>query len=263
MGDKEMRTAIKALAIVVAGTFLLPGTVAAQDEDQPLFMSVDCMKSTTTDYVSIETEIWRAMHQQLIDQGKRNSWALYSVMYGDRSKCDYYTVTTFLGQEQLDAYPDYAEVFKTVHPGKDVSKAMARTLASRQHVATDLWMLVDSTEFRPHRFVIVNLMRADDPDAYERMESKVFKAAHQALLDEGHRAGWGVYQLISPIGTAIPYNYGTVDLVNNLAPVPMAEAMIAANPDRDLEEMYELLQLREQVRSETWALVTSTESPAE
>ena len=109
---------------------------------------------------------------------------------------------------------------------------------------------------------VESFVAASSPDAYERMESKVFKAAHQALVDDGHRAGWTVYELISPTGSAISYNYATVDLVNNLAPAPMAEAIIAANPGRDLEEMHELLQLREHVRSETWVLVASTESPA-
>ncbi len=258
-----MKTGTLIATFVTTALLSLAGVAAAGSEARPpLFVAVDCMKSTAADYASLETDIWQAMHQALVDQGRRNSWALYHVMYGDRSRCDYYTVTTFRGQEQLDANPDYVEVFKAVHPGKNAGKAMARTWASRRHVSTDLLMLVDSTEIRPHRFAIVNLMLADDPDAYERMESKVFKAAHQALVDDGHRAGWAVYELLSPTGSAISYNYSTVDLVNNLAPAPMAEAIIAANPGRDLEEMHELLRLREHVRSETWALVTSTVSRA-
>lgn len=250
------------ISVVIATTLLsLSGAAMAQDE-APLFVSVDCMKSTTADYVSLETDIWQAMHQELVNQGKRNSWSLYRVLYGDRSRCDYYTVTTYLGQEQLDANPDYGEVFEAVYPGNDVAEAMERTWTSRQHVSTSLWLQVDSTERKPHRFAIVNLMQADDQVAYERMESRVFKAAHQALMDDGHRTGWAVYELISPTGSAIPYNYSTVDLVNSLAPVPMAEAMIAANPERDLEEMHELLELREHVRSETWALIASTAEPA-
>jgi len=44
--------------------------------------------------------------------------------------------------------------------------------------------------------------------------------------------------------------------------VPMAEAMLAAHPDRDLEAINEMLQLRDHVSSETWALVTATDSPS-
>jgi len=244
------------VAIMISGASL-----AQEREKQPLYLSVDCMKSTNADYTSVELEIWRAMHQELVNRGEQNSWALYWVMYGDRSKCDYYTVTTHLGDEQLNANPSISDVFKAVHPGDDFEEAMVRTWASRQHVATELWVAVDGTEVKEHRFAVVNRMNASDPDAYEGMESRVFKPGHEALLASGHRAGWGMYALITPIGTSTPYNYSTVDFSNVLNPVPMAEAMLAANPDRDLNEMHDLLELREHVGSQTWSLVASTENP--
>lgn len=252
------------LQVAMAATMLtISSVVLAQAEEQPpLYVSVDCMKSTSGDYQGVETDIWQPMHQERVDQGKINSWALYWVMYGDRSVCDYYTVTSYRGQEQLNADPSFDEVFKSVHKGKDVMKAMARTSASREHVATHLWLLVDSTEVREHRFAIVNMMQAKDPEKYVSMERRVFKPGHQALVDGGHREGWAMYELVSPIGTSIPYNFGTVDLVDHLNPVPMAEAMLAAHPDRDLEAINEMLQLRDHVSSETWALVTATGSPS-
>ena len=252
----------RVLAVLFAG--LLPGALLAQDQESPaLYVSVDCMKATATNYEEIETKIWKPMHQHLVETGERNSWALYRVMYGDRSRCDYYTVTTFAGGEQLNTVVDYAAAFDAVHPGKNVTKAMQQTWAAREQVATELWMLVDRTELRPHRYAVVNRMFAEDPVAYESMESQVFKAGHQALMDSGHRAGWAVYTLMSPLGSAVPYNYSTVDFVNDLSPVPMAEAMMAGNPDRDLDAMNQLLELRDQVLSETWVLVARTDAPAQ
>ncbi len=228
----------------------------------PLYVAVDCMKSTAVDYVQLETDVWAPMHQHLVDTGKRNSWALYRVMYGDRSRCDFYTVTTYRGEDQLNAEAAYEEAFRVAHPGKNGDEVMARTLASREHVATELWLQIDQTELQPYRYAIVKKMFAEDPVAYESMESRVFKAGHQALIDSGHRAGWAVYTLVSPVGTSIPYNYGTVDFVNNLSPAPMAEAMLAANPDRDLDAMHDLLELRDHVLSETWELIVATKAPA-
>jgi hypothetical protein len=217
-------------AVITAAMLAIPGVALAQDEDRPpLYVSVDCMKSTAADYSSVEVDIWQPMHQELVNQGKINSWALYWVRYGDRAKCDYYTVTTYRGQEQLNAHPSIPHVFEAVHKNGDFIKAMARTWASRQHVATELWVLVDSTELKEHRFAVVNTMYAEDPDAYERMETEVFKPGHQ---------------------------------VNHLNPVPMAEAMLSAHPNRDLEAMHELLGLRDNVRSETWALVAATVAPS-
>ncbi|MDH3611639.1 MAG: hypothetical protein OEU90_05365 [Gammaproteobacteria bacterium] len=257
-----MRTTSTFIAVITATILIVPGATFAENEKRPpLYVSVDCMKSTAADYSSVETEIWQPMHQELVNQGKRNSWALYYVMYGDRSKCDYYTVTTYLGQEQLNAGLPIREAFESVHKDKKFAKAMARTWASREHVATELWVLVDSTDIAEHNFAVVNTMYAEDPDAYERMETRIFKPGHQALVDGGHRAGWGMYELVSPVGTSIPYNYSTVDFVSDLNPVPMAEAMLAAHPDRDLEAMQEMLELRDNISSETWALVAATVSP--
>ena len=251
------------ITIIAAAVLVAPASSYAQNNARtPLYVSVECMKSNASDYTSVETGIWQAMHQEQVNQGKENSWALYEVLYGDRSKCDFYVVTTLLGEEQLNGDPSHSEIFQAVHPDDDFKEAMARTWASRKRVATELWVAIDGTEIKEHRFAVVNMMNASDPDAYERMESLVFKPGHQALLDGGHRSGWGLYALVSPLGTSIPYNYSTVDFSNDLNPVPMAEAMISANPNRDLDAMQDLLDLREQVSSQTWKLVATT-VPAE
>ena len=239
---------------------LWPFLAHAQDESrQPVYLSVECMKSRTADYEQLERDVWKPMHQHLVDMGQRASWALYRVVYGDRSRCDYFTVTTHISAGQLHEEPDYAAAFAAAHPNADVGKAMKKTFEAREIVSAELWVQIDRTEMRPHRYAIFNKMFAADPVAYESMESEVFKAGHEALIADGHRAGWAVYSLVSPLGSAVPYNYGTVDFVNELGPVPMAEAMLRGNPDRDLDELYELLELREDVLSETWELVTATD----
>ena len=248
-----------ALACVLIG---FPTDAPSQSNDAPaLYVVLECMKSSTPEYVYIETELWKPVHQSLVDSGKRDSWALYEVEYGDRTVCDYYTVTTYRGEEQLNTDPAYGALFAEVHPNVDVADAMLRTGAARERLSTELWRMIDSTDVGAHRYAVMNRMYADDPLTYEQTESRVFKAAHQVLIDEGHRTGWGVYELVSPIGSEIPYNYATVDLTNELGPVPMAQAMMTANPDRDLDEMYELLEVRDQVRSETWRLVAATTAP--
>lgn len=253
---KKART----MTLLVALAVTTPWVAVAQDDAAaPVYVSVECMKSIAMDYEAVETGIWKPMHQYLVDQGQRASWALYRVTYGDRSRCDYYTVTTHVGSGQLHSSPDYEAAFEAVHPDADLGDAMKKTRAAREIVSAELWTLVDSTDVKRHRFAIVNRMFAKDPVAYESMESEVFKAGHEALIADGHRAGWAVYALVSPIGSSIPYNYGTVDFVNDLGPVPMAEAMLRGNPNRDLDAMHELLERREAVLSETWELVAATD----
>lgn len=256
MGGSILRN-VSTLAV----TLILASAVLAQDNgSEPLYVAVDCMKSTGTEYPGIESEIWLPMHQHLVDEGQRVSWALYAVKYGDRSRCNYYTVTTYRGEQQLNAAIDYNDVFRDVHRGRNVERAMDRTMVAREHVSTELWMLVDSTDIEAHRYAVVNRMLASDPVAYESMESRVFKAAHEVLIESGDRAGWAVYSLVSPVGSSLPYNYGTVNFLNRLGPVPMAEAMLAGNPDRDIDAMHDLLALRDHVLSETWELQAATKS---
>ena len=230
---------------VTATILAIPGIAVAQEEDeQQQYVAVDCVKSISTDLSSSQADAWLSAHQELVDKGQQNSWALYSVLYGDRSRCDFYAVTTFLGDEQLNNNQSIEDAFESV-----------------PSVATELWIVVDRTAIEKHRYAVVNFMHAPDPDAYQRMESRVFKPGHQSLLDSGHRAGWAMSELVSPVGTSIPYNFSTVDFSNFLSPVPMGEAMIAANPDRGLEEMHDLLQLREHVSSQTLLLIAATEEP--
>ena len=259
-----MKSKVWLVSVLACGLLTYSAETPAQrDDSSALYVVVDCMKSTSSDYVSVETDLWLPVHQALVDAGKRNSWALYEVAYGSRSDCDYYTVTTYRGEDQLNADPDYAGVFAEVHSSSRARDAMVRTEASRVRVSTELWRTIDSTAIGDHRYAAINRMRADDPLTYEEMESRAFKAAHQVLLDEGYRSGWAVYELVAPAGTGIPWNYATVDLMNELGPVPMADAMLTANPGRDLEELYDLLELREQVHSEIWSRIAFTKAPSE
>ena len=247
-------------ALLVTLLVMVPWMAVAQDDSpQARYLAVECMKSTSPGYEQLELDVWKPMHQHLVDHGQRVSWALYRVAYGDRSRCDHYAVTTYASAAQLHVAPDFAGAFEAVHSGVDAGAMFGKTLAAREIVSTELWMQVDSTDVKPHRYAIVNRMYAEDPVAYESMESEVFKAGHETLITDGHRAGWAVYSLVSPLGSSIPYNYGTVDFVNDLGPVPMADAMLRGNPDRDLDAMHELLELREQVLSETWELIASTD----
>lgn len=250
---KQVRRITTLLALAV-----IPAISNAQ-ATAPVYVVVDCMKPASHGYLQLELDIWKPVHQHLVDEGMQRSWALYEVVFGDRSQCDYYTVTTFDGHPNPKPHSVYDDAFSAVHPNVDVGELMIRTVEARSRTSTELWVLLDQTEMQPHHYAVVNKMHAADPVAYERMESEVFKAGHEVLIENGERAGWAVYALISPIGSSIPYNYGTVDFVNDLGPVPMAEAMLAGNPGRDLDAMHELLRLRDHVLSETWRLVGATE----
>jgi hypothetical protein len=239
----------------------IPCVSAAQEEaGGTLYVQVDCMKSTSADYVDVETEIWQPIHQQAVKQGKMSSWALYWVLYGDRSVCDYYTLNSYQGLEQLNAAGDSSEYFAAAHPGENWDEAMQRTAASRDHVRSQLWVWIDGVPGGDHRFVAANQMYAEDGPAYEQFEQETWKPIHQALVEGGHTAGWGLYALSSPHGTSIPYNYVTVDFLERLGPAPIAETIGSVHPDADVAGILQQgLDLRDHVLGETWMLIASTE----
>lgn len=239
-----------------------PASSFAQEgpEDEPLYVAVDCMKARTADYESVETDIWLPVHQELVKQGKKVGWSFYSVLYGDRSKCDYYTVNTYRGAAQLNDAPPFAEVFAKVHPDKSWDEVWEKTFASREMPRAELWVLVEGLAPASHQYAIVNQMFAEDGDEYVSLEREVYKPVAQALVDAGHRTGWGVYALQAPFGISVPYNFGTVDLTDSLGPVPWVETVKQAHPDREYAEINQLTeQIRDFIGSEVWVRLASTE----
>ncbi|MDX1740552.1 MAG: hypothetical protein R3178_04625, partial [Rhodothermales bacterium] len=116
---------------------LLAGVQASAQDAEPTYVILDCMKSTSSEYADLETEVWKPMHQELVKQGKKLQWALYWVLFGDRSVCDYYTANV-VTESQLDAWGGFEDVFAVVHPDKDMDKVMSETAAAREMVWTEL-----------------------------------------------------------------------------------------------------------------------------
>lgn len=227
----------------------------AEPEAEPRYVILDCMKSTSSDYQAVEMELWKPVHQELISQGRKLQWAFYWVMFGDRSECDYYTANV-VTQSQLNGPGDFQAVFETVHAGKDVDEMMARTSAAREMVWSQLWLIHDMVQPNDFSYVQVNQMDADDSDAYISMEREVYRPVHAALVKDSVTAGWGLYQLMSPHGSSIGYNFGTVDFLKSLGGIDFGSYMQKAHPDKDVAALNEQTgEVRDMVRSEVWMLL--------
>ncbi|HEX9658913.1 MAG TPA: hypothetical protein VGA18_01385 [Rhodothermales bacterium] len=249
------------LFVVMATLTVLTTPPAFAQVDSTLYLTVDCMKSTSPDYVDVEQQIWKPMHQELVNQGRKATWALYGVRFGSREKCDYYTVSTFFGSKSMQSdLADLPDVFAKVHSEADLDEAVAKTLASREVVETELWMMVAGVRPQAFNFIYVNKMHAQDGPAYVDFESDVFEPVHQALVDDGFTKGWYLHALLSPHGSEIGYNFATVDFVDDLGPIPIGEYLAKVHPDRSMEEtVLQTGAARELVSSQTWSLIAQTE----
>ena len=253
------------LTIFAAGLAIgTASTTIAQDDTPPtVYLEAHCMKARNADYANVETDLWQPVQQELVNQGRKLSWALYAVRYGDRSRCTHYTVDFYLGREQFERASDFSDVVSKVHPGKDMAGIYAQTVAARDTNESLLWILEDSTDIGAFSHVRINWMSTDDPEAYVKMEREVFKPVHEAMIAGGQLAGWALYRLASPTGSALPFNYSSADLLYTVTPLDnQDEAWATVHPDMDaLETMEKMDSIRTLVRSETWDLVARTSPP--
>jgi hypothetical protein len=241
---------------------LLAGSTASAQDAEPTYVILDCMKSTGSNYADVETEVWKPMHQELVNQGKKIQWALYWVLFGDRSVCDYYTVNV-VTESQLNATGGFNEVFAAVHPDKDVNEVMSETAAARQMVWTELWQIHETVPSTDFAYVQINHFAASDAGEYVALEREYSKPVHEALVEDGVSAGWGLYSLSSPHGEQIPYTHGTADFMTTLTGFPFWQYLQKVHDGKDLDELANRFNdARDVVSSEIWTLIDRT-APAE
>jgi hypothetical protein len=136
----------------VAGTLVPTGRAQQGTHKPPKYIEVDYMKATPgheDEYVRLEQEQWKPIHQERIKQGKLHSWYLFGVRYpsGSEAKYDFVTVNTFEQFGQMEnPYSDLSTLVPKVHPGINLEDFGNRTTKARDIVRTEMWELIDQVE---------------------------------------------------------------------------------------------------------------------
>ncbi len=116
----------------------------------PPFVTVDYMKvqpQDEKDYVRLETEIWKPIHQYRVDQGIMGNWALFFLQFpgGTNYPYTYATANYFDTWSQVqNSWPD--DFWLKVHPDADSDNLVAMTHASRELVSSQIWRIVDHAQ---------------------------------------------------------------------------------------------------------------------
>jgi hypothetical protein len=140
---------------VVAVTSFFVGTLvpaASTDTKAAKYFEVAYMKASPgkdADYLKIEQEMWKPLHQELIKQGMVRSWSLYGLQFpsGTAEKYDYVTVNAFDQFGQLEnPYANFDKALTKVHPGVKVDDFIDRTEKARNLVRSEVWVLIDRAE---------------------------------------------------------------------------------------------------------------------
>lgn len=137
----------------VSGVSFLAGslTTSAQSQSQtpPLIVDVSFMKvelGKSEEYLALERDLWKPVHQERVRSGHMKSWTLYQVdyPYGSEAPFNYVTLNTFNSVQDLDR--DVLPLFGKVHPKIKISDVFSRTMGARRLVRGELWRRIDHVE---------------------------------------------------------------------------------------------------------------------
>ena len=130
------------------GTFVNTG-FTQQAAANPTVVEVSCMKVDPLkeeEYLKLEHDMWRPVHQERIRSGRMRSWTLYAVRYpaGSQRECDYRTVNTYGSLADIDR--PIADVFAKVHPSIPIAEVGRRTVSARDLRQGELWYQIDQNQ---------------------------------------------------------------------------------------------------------------------
>jgi len=130
------------------GTFVNTG-FTQQAAATPTILEVACMKVDPLkddEYVKLEHDLWKPVHQERIKQGRMRSWTMYEVRYpsGSQRECDYRVVNTYNSLADIDK--PVADIFTKIHPGVPISEVVRRTITGRDLRNSELWYQVDQAQ---------------------------------------------------------------------------------------------------------------------
>ena len=129
------------------GTFVNTGFTQAATT--PTILEVACMKVDPLkddEYVKLEHDLWKPVHQERIKQGRMRSWTMYEVRYpaGSQRECDYRVVNTYNSLADIDR--PIADIFAKVHPNVPIPEVVRRTYSARNLTHGELWYQVDQAQ---------------------------------------------------------------------------------------------------------------------
>jgi hypothetical protein len=130
------------------GSFVNTG-FTQQAAAAPTIVEVACMKIDplkNDEYLKLEHDLWKPVHQERIKQGHMRSWTMYEVRYpaGSQRECDYRIVNAYNSLADIDR--PLADVFTKVHPNVPIPEVVRRTLAARDLTHGELWYQIDQTQ---------------------------------------------------------------------------------------------------------------------
>ena len=144
---RHLGIALSMVAAFLTGT-LVP-SVQSQSETAR-YLRVGYMKvkpGNQQEYLRLEQDVWKPIHEHLVKNGKKKSWFLYGVRSpgGTNQEYNFVTLNVFDTWQDLET-PGYPTAVREVHPDKKPEDIGDRTRAARDQVRTEIWALMERVE---------------------------------------------------------------------------------------------------------------------
>jgi hypothetical protein len=264
------------IASAVSLVLYASATNAQQASQAPptRFVVLDYMKvapGKTDEYVRLEQQVWKAFHQQRVNNKQMVAWGLYDVPFtaDTHREYDYVTANVFDNMAATEGTGMLA-AFQRLHPGKAGTTLLTQTDAARQIVRSELWRLLDQTAPRtaadasapPSKYIIVDFMQSKPGVDYVAVERELWKPVHQDRVKSGALMSWALYELVLPGGTSYPYDYATVNSMNSFADLNVMypdDLFKRVLPNISIPDLAKRTgDSRDLARHELWVLVDAT-----
>src|SRR5688572_13148343 len=252
---------------ILSAAFIFLVAIAAFAQVVPKYVDIAFIKSTASDFVSVEKKMWVPVHQQLIKDGKKIGWYLYRVKYptGTDAGYNYVRFNVFAEWKQAEApYAGVAKTIKKVHPNLDTTAFGKNTSQSREILWEQLFQVIDEAAAKvnqPSKYIVVNQVKsvAGAEGEYVKMERTYFKPFHTERVARSVMNNWSLYKPIMPYGEKYPYDYVTLNGFSTW------DQITANNPpdvwkkvhgDLNFDQIHtQILQKRITINNEVWELV--------
>ena len=127
---------------------------ASAQMKSPKYVEVDYMKAEPgkdSDYVHMEQDVWKQLHQERIKNGQIKSWALYGLRFpaGAEERYDYVTINTYDRFAQLESpFAGVGPMLTKLRPNMKLEDLVRQTQNARKVVRVDVFELIDEANSR-------------------------------------------------------------------------------------------------------------------
>ena len=254
-------------------TILTLNPLYSQSDSDPLYLKVDYFKTQPdqiTDYLHVEQELWKPIHQARVDNGIILGWSFYSVFVGEPDvPYNYIAVNVFDDFDKIDYYK-LNDLVVQVYPDKDLGQFYEQTRSSREVVRTEIWQVNGIIQEDDSNLPIGNYITKNFFDArggtgeHAAMELDFWAGIHEVRVDQDILNGWAMYTLYYPEGDVRHYTYSTVDYYEKLEHLTIGAGMELAriaHPEMSDEELSDYFNRtgasRSLFKTEIWKLEDS------